>query len=286
MTNNTTNLIKSVFQVSAWPEDEETFSEWVDASKNQKDKPKEEKLEYPFDIMEYIVDGIEDGQSLTAIHEKIVQFQTSEEINKRSVFSFNDNVVNKSNKIKSYFKNRMIMRRLKNRHMSAFMQGLEEILETPQAIKPSHVKIAVKLPDFYREGTETEAIFKESVSLLQKASWSEIDDTFTFAGSVNRHSKNKNSVRHYFKNSDGNLLMIECINGSGEHRLLEFLVNSIPSVLIRGNAKVMPQPGYEDFLIYQEFEGVPEDQRMVAMATVTKLLVENFVANVKLKDRK
>jgi hypothetical protein len=35
--------------------------------------------------------------------------------------------------------------------------------------------------------------------------------------------------------------------------------------------------------VLEQFHGVPEDQRLVvAMATITKLLVENFVLNVKL----
>jgi len=55
-----------------------------------------------------------------------------------------------------------------------------------------------------------------------------------------------------------------------------------------GQLKVTEDQAYEMMAsnVLEQFTGIPEDQRLtVAMATVTKLLVENFVLNVKLRSR-
>jgi hypothetical protein len=56
-----------------------------------------------------------------------------------------------------------------------------------------------------------------------------------------------------------------------------------------GQLKITEDHAYEMMAsnVLEQFAGVPEDQRLtVAMATVTKLLVENFVLNVKLRSKK
>jgi hypothetical protein len=56
-----------------------------------------------------------------------------------------------------------------------------------------------------------------------------------------------------------------------------------------GQLKITEDHAYEMMAsnVLEQFTGVPEDQRLtVAMATVTKLLVENFVLNVKLRSKK
>ncbi len=55
-----------------------------------------------------------------------------------------------------------------------------------------------------------------------------------------------------------------------------------------GQLKVTEDQAYEMMAsnVLEQFTGIPEDQRLtVAMATVTKLLVENFVLNVKIRSR-
>jgi hypothetical protein len=52
--------------------------------------------------------------------------------------------------------------------------------------------------------------------------------------------------------------------------------------------KVTEDQAYEMMAsnVLEQFSEIPEDQRLtVAMATVTKLLVENFVLNVKIRSR-
>lgn len=53
-----------------------------------------------------------------------------------------------------------------------------------------------------------------------------------------------------------------------------------------GELSIKEQDAYEMMAasVISQIEGLPEDQRpIVAMATITKLLVENFVLNIKLK---
>jgi hypothetical protein len=55
-----------------------------------------------------------------------------------------------------------------------------------------------------------------------------------------------------------------------------------------GQLKVTEDQVYEMMAsnVLEQFSNIPEDQRLpVAMATITKLLVENFVLNVKLRSR-
>lgn len=55
-----------------------------------------------------------------------------------------------------------------------------------------------------------------------------------------------------------------------------------------GQLKITEDYAYELMAsnVLEQFSSVPEEQRLtVAMATVTKLLVENFALNVKLKER-
>ena len=54
-----------------------------------------------------------------------------------------------------------------------------------------------------------------------------------------------------------------------------------------GELSIKEEDAYEMMAasVINQIEGLPEDQRpIVAMATITKLLVENFVLNIKLKN--
>jgi hypothetical protein len=55
-----------------------------------------------------------------------------------------------------------------------------------------------------------------------------------------------------------------------------------------GNLNISEDHAYDLMAsnVIEQFFGIPEDQRLhVAMATVTKLLVENFVLNIKLRSK-
>ena len=55
-----------------------------------------------------------------------------------------------------------------------------------------------------------------------------------------------------------------------------------------GELKITEDHAYEMMAsnVLEQFSSIPEDQRLtVSMATVTKLLVENFVLNVKLRSK-
>lgn len=55
-----------------------------------------------------------------------------------------------------------------------------------------------------------------------------------------------------------------------------------------GNFDITEQYAYELMAsnVIEQFSDIPEDQRLVvAMATVTKLLVENFVLNIRLRSK-
>jgi hypothetical protein len=69
--------------------------------------------------------------------------------------------------------------------------------------------------------------------------------------------------------------LAELARESGEHDPIDW-----------GQLKVTEDQAYEMMAsnVLEQFLDVPEEQRLtVAMATVTKLLVENFVLNVKLR---
>lgn len=163
-----------------------------------------------------------------------------------------ESAIEESQRIRRYFKNRMLTRRVKNLWMSKYMDALESELEHQNQVTYENIKILIKLPSFYKEGVATEAIFKDYKSIDSTYAYIEFEDLFTHVGTVERFAKNEYRNRYYFANSKKNLLLYEVVLGSDEESLLKFILSQNKVIGIKGNSRIHHQPGYEDFKLHQK----------------------------------
>lgn len=242
----------NVIQVQAYNnvfsfDDEETLS--------QPAVKEDVELSFDYDPLAFAISALDCNRYLfTDIH----SFLTNED---PSIFgnasikdlAVTDSAVQHSKKIKKYYKNRLLMRRLKGLYISDYMKSLEELVESTNTIKKSQVKILVKLPEFYKENTETDAIFENCQSIkTAHATITEFDDVFKFVGSVERNAKNDKATRYYFANDKNNFLLYNARNTDKSKHLMDYIIQQDRPIRINGFSSLKPQPGYEDFYIYQE----------------------------------
>ena len=182
-------------------------------------------------------------------------FTTVQELGKRrdeitviSVINSEDRA--QAEKIRRYFKNRIVVRRLKNRHISTWMTKAEAVLETPKTIREDHVSLLVKLPDFYRENAEREAIFKRYKSMPKPfnayTATTDLDSVVRFAGSVERNSKNQKHVTFYFSTEEDYLVAVDVERSDMGYGLWRWLSSTDkPFGLKSESVAIAHHPGYD-----------------------------------------
>ena len=217
------------------------FDDWFNTTETQAVK-EPRFINCDIDPLIYVVEWIGCGLPLTEIHSRLHQ-QLFE------VPSFNESVVLQANNIRNFFKNTILLRRLKNEYISPFMTALEELNENVNCVNVDHIKILVKLPDFYRESTETRDLFADYKSLDSSKNTVEIDESWTFVKKIKRSSKQENFWRYYFSNSKKELMSINCKSFSDTEPLLNYVCSQGP-VGFKGLGFVTKQPGH-DFLFYK-----------------------------------
>ena len=180
-------------------------------------------------------------------------FMTVQEAGKRRV-EFKSAVISEdraqAEQIRSYFKNRFTLRRLKNQHISPWMTKAEAVLETPKTLREDHISLLVKLPDFYRENTEREAIFKRYKTMPEPSNrytaTTELDSVVRFAGSVERNSKNQKYVTFYFSTEDDYLVAADVERSDMGYGLWRWLSSTDkPFRLKSESVTVAHHPGYD-----------------------------------------
>ena len=217
------------------------FDDWFNTIKP--DEVKEPKfIDCDIDPLIYVVEWIRRELPLTEIHSRLQQ-QLFE------VPDFDETVVLQANNIRNFFKNTILLRRLKNEYISPFMTALEELNENTNRVNVDHIKILVKLPDFYRESTETRDLFADYKSVDTAENTIEINEAWTFVKKIKRSSKQENFWRYYFSNSKKELMSINCKSFSDTEPLLNY-VSSLGPVGFKGLGFVTKQPGH-DFLLYK-----------------------------------
>ncbi len=116
--------------------------------------------------------------------------------------------IRKANEINRFFRNKIMVRRLKNLHVSDYMKDLESLLENTSRVSVNKIPILVKLPTFYEESVETEKLIKTYRSLDTDRGLSETNEVWTFVNKIERNSKNQKAANFYFANSRNELLRI------------------------------------------------------------------------------
>ena len=223
-------------------------NDWNDAFKSLfVDSVKQEKptryVEYDVDPLAYVVKWIESGTLMHDIH-------TWLEFNTLGPDSFNEEHLKKANEIRNFFKNSIILRRLKGEFISSFMDIVDELNENIYKVNVEHIKVLIKLPDFYRESVETRDLFAQYVSLDSiQTQTLDLDDVWTFVKKIKRNSKNENVWRYYFTNSKKNLLSVVVKSGIDSCVFLEYIASQGP-VGIKGLGFHARQQGW-DFWFYR-----------------------------------
>jgi hypothetical protein len=151
-----------------------------------------------------------------------------------------------ADKIRSHFINTILLRRIKDMHISQFMTNLEEALDIATPINLEHIKMLVKLPSFYDEFLQTEAIFKGRKSLPedQYGELIIVDEILTLAGTVKRASKHEKEKRFYFATQDNAILSVFVKNSTQTQPLWNYMSKK-DKFRITGQAIVSSQPGYD-----------------------------------------
>ena len=214
-----------------------------------------ETFEFEFDPLLFVVGAQSDGIDNVSIYNFLSDISQPKPEFVEGVLQKGRRDQSKVDAIGRYFKNKILMRRLKGLYVSPYMKKFEEYLENPQKISASQLKIVIKLPDFYREGVETEAILSQHVSLPRQPTKTErhqVKWAFRLAGSVERNAKNQKTVRYYFVDEKNHLLEIEVIRGAKEHKFLKYLVDKKEAIGIEGYFHVSHPKGYEDFILYKD----------------------------------
>jgi len=252
MTNTFLNSYKNVISVN--------WDEW-DKIDNAKAESAVEKVEqvyhYDFDPLAYTLAAIAENKSLGEIHRMLcgnindfLSPSTYGDAEHNTLIKESANYLQESEQIQRYFKNRQLMRRLKNQYLSDYMISLENLLENIRQVKQSQVAILVKLPDFYREGKETDQLFSQYQSVKGSPGQSFVDDEFTYVTKIERYSNKDNKIRHYFANQKKELLKMEFKMYDRANNLVDYIAKQNKPVRITGYSIVKNQPGYDDFLIY------------------------------------
>lgn len=222
-------------------------NDWIEEEVFSGKKRPVEYLDFDDDNLALVCGCLRVGQDLPQTF-TTVERTGKQQIKLKGVINSSDR--EQADKIRSYFKNRIITRRLKNQFISEWMKKAESVLETPKTLREDHVSLLVKLPEFYRENTEREAIFKQHISMSKPAntnsSLTDLDSIVCFAGSVERNSKNEKHVTFYFSTEDDYLVAVDVEKSDMGYKLWNWLAHSSQSFRLKSESvRVAQRPGYD-----------------------------------------
>lgn len=226
--------------------------EWTGVESNE--VKQEIDLEFDFDPLAFALAAKRENLFKSDVHlllSTATKDLSPEAINQRdAIYSNMKSDLDLSGKIQKYYKNKLLMRRLKGLHFTKFQEALEQVLDNPRKIKQSQIRILLKLDDFYQEDQSVDNLFKQYATIDGDPRTCEIDDEFVFVESIDRYTKKSKIKKYFFKNSKNNLLEIASDLGTNELRLMDYLVQQ-PSILIQGDVSITHHPHREDFLLYR-----------------------------------
>lgn len=110
--------------------------------------------------------------------------------------------------IRSYYRNKLMLRRLTNKPLSSFMEVVESIINEPLKLHDRSFPALVKMKDFYREDTETDKILKTLNSVDMNSSVCHTTQIIEFIGSVDRNSRAERTTFYYFKNDENQAIKL------------------------------------------------------------------------------
>lgn len=186
---------KSVLQTQTLSE---LYDEW-----SKENKPKE-YLEFNTDPLALVCAMLRAGKEYYAIASTL-QGVGTRKIKTDAVITEEDTAY--AQRIRKHFRNKILLRRLKNVNISKFMLAVDELLETPLRIEKDSVSPLMKLPDFYEEDKATEALFAEHTSVPVR-NVQGLDTTLEYAGTVKRRTSRIKVDMQYWRAPNNHLVRV------------------------------------------------------------------------------
>jgi hypothetical protein len=233
------------------------LDDWTNVSNEPVKKP-DPPIAYQFDPLAFALSAIAKQKHLSEIHTLLSTADVNDfskdyyDREREPIVDNIDQYQESSDAIRKFFKNRLLMRRLKNQQISRFNANLEEVLENPQQLKHSQISILIKLPEFYREDRETEKLLKQYKSISGTVRQETVDQQFEYVTKIERNSSKEKTFRYYFANQKQELLMMSFEQHDRSNNLIDYIIRKNQPVIIKGNCIIKNQPGYDNFLLYND----------------------------------
>ena len=182
---------------------------WLDEAAElfvELEKPKE-YLNFDSDPLALVIAMQRAGKDLPSIMETVRQIGK-----RKNPLSIHEAVIAEdramAGTIYKHFRNKILMRRLKNQNLSKFMQAVDEVVENKHKIEVDSLAPLIKLPDFYREDIDTTAIFNAHNSIpgsLRK----ELDCVIKYVGTVERNTQRFKGEFQYWATPNNHLVQVQ-----------------------------------------------------------------------------
>lgn len=149
--------------------------------------------------------------------------------------------------INRHFRNKLLMAGLRGHPISAFRIALLDHLENPLNLVNKHIKILLRLPDFYQEDIAMQnLILKYDTADESKF----LDTPIQYVTSVDRVVSNQPYKRHYFKTDANNLICFHLNYDNVIFPFMQYIIKENRKVSFRGNVHIHYASGYTDFNFY------------------------------------
>ncbi len=210
---------------------------WDDVKSDEKVSPEEPK-DTPYDTLAAVVQ-LSKVMYGTEIHTNMLYGNYPEN------FEISAESYERADQVRKHFKNNFLLRRLKNQHISEWMNTVDTALDSPRKIKKEWLAPLITLPVFYDESVATAEIFKNVRTIEPRSKLEYFDGEIKFVGKVHRIAKRENVWRYYFKDQYNHLMVLNLESHSPAIPVWNFLINSGRSIDIKANVAYNKHPAYD-----------------------------------------
>lgn len=149
--------------------------------------------------------------------------------------------------INRHFRNKLLMAGLRGYPISAFRIALLDHLENPLNLVNKHIKILLRLPDFYQEDIAMQNLMLKYDTADGLTS---LDTSIEYVTTVDRVVSNRPHKRHYFKTNENNLICFHLEPDNVILPFMQYIVKEKRQVSFRGTVNMHNANGYPDFNFY------------------------------------
>lgn len=211
-------------------------------------------IRLPYDPLAAVIALLELNYDMSTIYSLIRSEMQQELLQQSAGLEITTEHVEQARKVRTYFKNRMIFRRLQDQPISDFMRKLERILEYELSIDSDCIAVLVRMPEFYQQNVDTSEIFKRSVSMPGLIGHPiTIDSPIKLEGKVVYSDKKPSVTTYYWRTKDDFLIAVNVGMGTALHAPWQF-ISQLENIAISGDFVVSTKAGY-DFKLARPFGG-------------------------------